>query len=145
MTYLKIRFCSFWALWLLLLCPPISSNRHVLLGLTLQWYWHCWDSPDLPVSYQVLACAFVWFLPSHLPVPLTWKSGFFPSCFGVIAKEPEGWNPAVVCVITSEGDQWCYIPVISQIHTQRVDVHKSLQALGTCNCKHLVSSHPHCH
>lgn len=141
LKYLKIKFCSFWTLWVLLPCHLILSNSHVLLGLTLQWYWHCWDSPDLPVSrcWHVLLsdfCHHVCLFPSPE------KAGFFPFFSSAIDKESEGCNPAVVCVITSEGDQWCCMPVISQIRTKVVDVHKTLWALGTCNCKCLVSSHP---
>lgn len=122
--------------------PSHLEQRHVLLGLTLQSYWHCWDSPGLPVFYQVLAWAFLWFLHHLCLFHSPEKAGFFSCCFSVIAKEPEGWNPAMVCVITSERDQWCYILVTSQIHNKGVDVHKTLPASGTCNCKCLGYSHP---
>lgn len=142
LRYLKIRLCSFWTLWVLLPCHPILSNTLVLLRLSCSGT----DTAETLLTYQsptrcwhVLLsdfCHHVCLFPSPE------KAGFFPCCFSAIDKEPEGCNPAVVCVITSEGDQWCCKPVISQIRTEVVDVHKTLWALGTCNCKCLMSSHP---
>lgn len=74
--------------------------------------------------------------------PSPGKADFLLCCFKVVGKEPEGHNPALACINTSEGDQWHYAPVLSQIHSKVVQVHKTLCALGACNSKWAVSSHP---
>lgn len=73
--------------------------------------------------------------------PSSGKADFFLCCFNVVGKEPESHNPALACVITSENQQ-PYVLVLSQIHYKIVQVHKTLCALGVCNCKWVVSSHP---
>lgn len=116
---LNIKFFSFWTLWVLLPCPSTSSNRCVSLGLILLSVSGT-DTAETLLTYQSSTKhghELVSDFYHHLCLfPSPEKAGFLPCCFSVIAKDPEGWNPAVVCVITSERDQWCYIPVISQIH-----------------------------
>lgn len=109
--------------------PSGATDTNFLLGLNLQWYWCCWNSSDLPVSRWVLACAFVSLL--LLPLPVPGKADFLLCLFSIVNKEPGGPNPALTCIITSKGCQWSYAPVLSQIHSKVVQIHKTLCALQT--------------